>query len=69
MAELKNIVSDNLYKEITSPAILFLPNDTFDGDVADTITVIDAAIYAKLLVAVEQALKDNKAGVTRRSPK
>jgi len=52
----------------SQPAILFLPSDKFDGNVADTITVIDEKLYIKLMEGVLQALKTNRKGVTRYSP-
>lgn len=51
------------------PAILFLPDDKFNPDVADTITVIDQKIYESILKGVTQALETNRKGVTRGSPK
>jgi len=51
------------------PAILFLPDDKFDGNIADTITVIDKKLYTRLLEGVTQALNTGRAGVKRYAPK
>jgi len=50
------------------PALLFVPTDKFDGNVADTITVIDRKIYDRIYEAVKQALETKRKGVTRRGP-
>lgn len=47
------------------PAVLFVPNDTFDPDGADVITVTDPKIYSRILEGVNQALATGREGVSR----
>jgi hypothetical protein len=47
------------------PAILFVPSDNFDPEVADVITVTDPAIYARVIEGALSALDASRQGVRR----